>query len=670
MKNLNWKEIVKKNWKRWSIITFSVLFVLAALLFFYRARILKLVVEKVITQVEGKYPVKFTIQKAYFNGLTTVRMDRIAIVPIKRDTLMQIRNINAEISLRSVFFFRPVFNELSIEHAYLTALKHGNRDNFSFLLKKKSKAPRDTTRSRNYGELLNRLIETAFENVPDEVNFRQFRAVYNSDHRKINIQMPELLIEDGIISTNLVVQTDSLVNRLRLKGEIDPDDYKISVSLFTSDPGGFRMPYIKDKFNAKLGFDTLHISLDDKKFKRDRLTVQGSARVKSLELNHPAIADGDVRVEQGSIDYIITLGENYYSLDSLSKVQVNKMVLYPQASLETKPSRKIRLKVHSEETEANDFFDSLPEGMFESFEGIKAQGTLTYNLDFAVDMAQIDSLRLESELKSKYFSILQYGKTDFRKINKPFTHFVYENGDTVRSFVVGPQNRNFTPYEQISSYLKNAILTSEDPQFFRHKGFHNGAFRHSMIANLKENRFVRGGSTISMQLVKNVFLTRKKTIARKVEEMLIVWLIENNRISSKQRMYEVYLNIIEWGPNIYGVKEAANFYFAKHPSQLNLAESLYLASIIPKPKAYRYSFDAYGNLRSRARYYFRLISGIMFKKGLISADDYYSLYPGVDLQGRARSLVVTATPLDTTIVDSLSIDFDNLNLEVPIDILD
>jgi membrane peptidoglycan carboxypeptidase len=285
-------------------------------------------------------------------------------------------------------------------------------------------------------------------------------------------------------------------------------------------------------------------------------------------------------------------------------------------------------------------------------------------------MAHVDSLKLESELKSRYFNIQQYGKTDFRKINHSFEHTVFEKGRPVRTFTVGPENPNFTPFNQISPYLKNAILTSEDPQFFNHKGFHRGAFRASMIANLKENRFVRGGSTVSMQLVKNVFLTRNKTIARKVEEMLIVWLIENNRVVSKQRMYEVYLNIIEWGPNVYGVKEAANFYFAKHPSQLNLAESLYLTSIIPKPKAYRYSFDAYGNLRSRPRYYFRLIAGIMHKKGLISGNDFYSLYPAVNLQGRARSLIVTATPLDTTVVDSLSIDLDNLNMDIPIDILD
>ncbi|MGV3640964.1 MAG: penicillin-binding protein, partial [Adhaeribacter sp.] len=409
-------------------------------MFFYRARILQLVVREVITRVESKYPVKFTIQKADFNGLTTVRMEKVAMVPAGRDTLMQIRNIDAEISLRSIIFLRPVFNELIIEHAYLTALKHNGQDNFSFLLKKNSQAPRDTTRSRNYGELLNRLIETAFENVPDEVNFRQFSALYHSDNRKISITMPQLVIEDGNIETNLVVETDSLVNRMRVSGFIDPDDYLISASLYTTDAGGIQLPYVQDRFKAKVAFDTLHVSLDNKRFKRDRLTIQGNARVNNLLVNHAAIADNDVLVNKGSIDYIITLGENYYSLDTLSKVSVNKMVFYPQASLVTKPSRQISLKVRSAETEANDFFNSLPEGMFESFEGIKAQGFLTYNMNFFVDMAQVDSLKLESDLKARYFSILNYGKTDFRKINKTFEHTVYEDGKALRTFKVGPEN--------------------------------------------------------------------------------------------------------------------------------------------------------------------------------------------------------------------------------------
>jgi hypothetical protein len=142
-----------------------------------------------------------------------------------------------------------------------------------------------------------------------------------------------------------------------------------------------------------------------------------------------------------------------------------------------------------------------------------------------------------------------------------------------------------------------------------------------------------------MQLVKNVFLNRKKTIARKVEEMLIVWMIENLRLTSKDRMFEVYLNIIEWGPDIYGIKEASGFYFDKLPSQLDLKESIFLSSIVPRPKAFRYAFDTTGNLRSHYSGYYKLLSGIMVRRDQISPSDTINLKPDIELKGAARSYV-------------------------------
>ena len=149
-----------------------------------------------------------------------------------------------------------------------------------------------------------------------------------------------------------------------------------------------------------------------------------------------------------------------------------------------------------------------------------------------------------------------------------------------------------------------------------------------------------------MQLVKNVFLSRNKTVARKLEEMIIVWLIENNRLTSKQRMYEVYLNIIEWAPNVYGITEAAHFYFNKKPAQLNLGECIFLASIVPKPKKFKYSFLADGTLKPYMHNYFRFIGGLMVRRGKVPATDTVGIFNSVVLRGIARNYVV---------VDSLQI---------------
>jgi hypothetical protein len=122
-----------------------------------------------------------------------------------------------------------------------------------------------------------------------------------------------------------------------------------------------------------------------------------------------------------------------------------------------------------------------------------------------------------------------------------------------------------------------------------------------------------------MQLVKNVFLGRKKTMARKIEEILLVWLIEDQRIVSKTRMLEVYLNIIEWGPGIFGIGEAADFYFDKHPSQINLGEATFLASIIPSPKNAGWAIDSSGTVKDRFGH-FRLLKNRLLAQDSTFAD--------------------------------------------------
>ena len=147
-----------------------------------------------------------------------------------------------------------------------------------------------------------------------------------------------------------------------------------------------------------------------------------------------------------------------------------------------------------------------------------------------------------------------------------------------------------------------------------------------------------------MQLVKNVFLNRSKNFARKLEEALIVWLIETERLTSKDRMYEVYLNIAEWGPLVYGIQEASTYYFNKRPSQLSTEESIFLASIIPKPKHYRRSFAEGGQLKENMEGYYKLLAGRLAKKGLISDVEADSIRPDIQITGDARNSLAGPKP--------------------------
>ena len=156
-----------------------------------------------------------------------------------------------------------------------------------------------------------------------------------------------------------------------------------------------------------------------------------------------------------------------------------------------------------------------------------------------------------------------------------------ENG-RVRPLVVGPQNPYWTPLPSVSDELVLCVLKAEDDRFYQHDGFDWRAVRRAVEANLEARRYARGASTITMQLARNLFLWRGKSMWRKTIETYLTWRLE--QALSKDRILELYLNVAEWGPGVYGIGEASQHYFGKHPSHLTLGEAAMLAAILPSPR--------------------------------------------------------------------------------------
>ncbi|MGQ0506363.1 MAG: transglycosylase domain-containing protein [Myxococcaceae bacterium] len=156
---------------------------------------------------------------------------------------------------------------------------------------------------------------------------------------------------------------------------------------------------------------------------------------------------------------------------------------------------------------------------------------------------------------------------------------------TGRSYqvVIGPSNPTFVPLAELPPHASAAVLTSEDAGFFGHAGFDFGELRHSVVDALMDRR-VRGASTLSQQLSKNLFLSPEHTLARKVREALTTLALEAS--VPKQRLLEVYLNAVEWGPGIYGIGAASQHYFAKDARELSPKESALLATLLPSPLRY------------------------------------------------------------------------------------
>lgn len=142
----------------------------------------------------------------------------------------------------------------------------------------------------------------------------------------------------------------------------------------------------------------------------------------------------------------------------------------------------------------------------------------------------------------------------------------------------------FVPISKISSYLRQAVILAEDDQFFEHQGVDLEAVERAAKINWNRKKYLRGASTITMQLAKNLYLNPHKSLLRKFRELFITLKLE--RELTKDRILELYLNVAEWGDGIYGAEAAARHYFGRGAANLSKHEAAFLAAILPKPKFY------------------------------------------------------------------------------------
>ena len=144
--------------------------------------------------------------------------------------------------------------------------------------------------------------------------------------------------------------------------------------------------------------------------------------------------------------------------------------------------------------------------------------------------------------------------------------------------------QQWVPYERISAHLKRAVVTAEDARFTEHEGVDWDAVQKAYEDNLKRGRAARGGSTISQQLAKNLFLSGERSYLRKVQELAITYMIET--VWDKRRILEVYLNVAEWGEGLFGAEAAARLYFGTSAQHVGPEEAARMAAFLPSPKRY------------------------------------------------------------------------------------
>jgi len=284
---------------------------------------------------------------------------------------------------------------------------------------------------------------------------------------------------------------------------------------------------------------------------------------------------------------------------------------------------------------------SIPPALVPHLQGFELKGTFTADVGAKIDFADLDALALTGKVGIDGCKVVkappevlaldgkQPGKPSLvvnvevpRKFGAEAPRKLAASGTIepdVMSVVIGPDNPDFVPYDEISPYLVGSIMTTEDNGFFKHRGWVSSQFASALRKNLQRGGFRLGASSITMQMTKNVLLTREKTLSRKLQELFLVWYIEQNL--SKERILELYFNAIEFGPRIYGIGAATRHYFGKRPSELTPLEAAFFSSILPSPKR-RYVQYCHGAPAAQWDKYIHRIFNKSHERGRVTDDEY------------------------------------------------
>jgi hypothetical protein len=230
--------------------------------------------------------------------------------------------------------------------------------------------------------------------------------------------------------------------------------------------------------------------------------------------------------------------------------------------------------------------EAMPNGLLPLVRGLRLSGSFGIDLQVHYDLHAPKETRVVLTVQNECRVQAVPAELSPHRFERPFLREVKGPDGSPMSVESGPGTPSWVSIDDMSRHLESAVLICEDSRFHAHGGFDFRALEDAIKDDLKQGRFARGASTVSMQLAKNLYLGKEKTFGRKLQEALLTLLLEQQL--DKRRILELYLNVVELGPGLYGVGDAAQYYFATPARALTLGQSLYLASLLPNPTYSRF----------------------------------------------------------------------------------
>lgn len=348
-------------------------------------------------------------------------------------------------------------------------------------------------------------------------------------------------------------------------------------------------------------------------------TTSIEATAEALDTENRKFSNSEFSIRKLHVKGIVLRSEGSISVKDAT-VRVGGARVNVSASLD---AGEASLRAEMPEVGCQELLESLPRELVPRLlpqEGgtTRMSGTTSWRTEVTVDLPARKKPDVSIWLRNKCIVESVPDELNVQRLQKPFRHEEYSADGKRITGIAGPGTANWTPLGAMSPFMPIAVMATEDPSFMSHRGILIQAIENSMEQNITAGKFIRGGSTISMQLAKNLWLAREKTLSRKIQEAVLTTYLEQKL--SKTQMIELYLNIVEFGPNLYGIGPAARRYFAKEPGGLSLSQSLFLASLLPSPTSA--GFEE-GKKVSQGRLEFlRKVMKMMLDRGTIGQTQY------------------------------------------------
>ena len=608
------------------------LFIILLTTIFKRIRWIEKIKNNNINSLFLKYNIRINIQNVKIKGLTHYEIKNITIE--KSSIEIEIRRLELFLDLWKLIKKRAIKSSIKIQIDKLKITHHNSstkvtvdKKDFVYSNTKKITEQWESVYYSRYEKFIN----IFFLFFPERLIIQELKILF--PQQDICISSTILNSSNDLLKANLETSFKNNINKYIVECTINKNDRSVTFAVNKNDveiskhlyPFSFKKLYFSFKHTQKA---------DEQKSKIINLII----KITNLYIQHRAIAATPHLINNFEIEVNINFTSTSFVVTKESGGNIDQMPFAFQFMHNAEEKDLLKFIFHIE-LDANLFLNSFFTFHVKAIKDIKAEGKILTRFQLMFNVNNPIRRFFDIKILENNLIIKDFDKLNLSYLNKPFVHSIYKNNTFLKKIVVGDLSNDFIKIEDLPTKIIDIITFSEDPNFYQHHGIDVFFIGFAIVSNIVARKFKRGGSTITMQVVRNLFLNHEKNFHRKIEEIILSLLIENYFNIPKKRLLEIYFNIIEFGPNIYGIKEASTFYFRKSPLELTMIEYIIIMYIIPRPiHFYEALISQSAQLFTNLKKYVEWLSPKLLNQEIITNEEFKQITNDIETISQSKSI--------------------------------